>query len=47
VVWRLPPELDALARLPGLAVAEAITLLAAGCGLWLEIVHSPRSRGGC
>ncbi|HEY3952812.1 MAG TPA: cytochrome c oxidase assembly protein [Streptosporangiaceae bacterium] len=41
VAWRLPPALDALARLPGLAAAEAMTLLAAGAGLWLEIVRSP------
>lgn len=41
MAWRLPPALDALARLPGLAAAEAMTLLAAGAGLWLEIVRSP------
>jgi cytochrome c oxidase assembly factor CtaG len=41
VAWRLPPALDALAQLPGLAAAEAATLLAAGCGLWLELVRSP------
>lgn len=41
VAWRLPPVLDALARLPGLVAAEAVTLLAAGIGLWLELVHSP------
>ena len=41
VAWRLPPVLDALARLPGLGAAEAVTLLAAGTGLWLELVRSP------
>jgi cytochrome c oxidase assembly factor CtaG len=41
VAWRLPPALDALARFPGLAAAEAVTLLAAGCGLWAELVRSP------
>jgi cytochrome c oxidase assembly factor CtaG len=39
--WRLLPVLDALARHPGLAVVEAITLCAAGVGLWLELVPSP------
>lgn len=41
VAWRLPPTLGALARLPWLVAAEAVTLLAAGAGLWLELVHSP------
>jgi cytochrome c oxidase assembly factor CtaG len=39
--WRLPPVLDALARYPVLIVAEAVTLCAAGTGLWLELVPSP------
>lgn len=42
VAWRTPPALDALARLPGLVAAEAVTLLVAGTGLWLELVRSPR-----
>jgi len=41
LLWRLLPVLDALARHPALVVAEAITLCAAGIGLWLELVDSP------
>ena len=41
LVWRLPPVVDAQARQPLLAVAEMVTLLAAGIGLWLELVPSP------
>ncbi len=41
VAWRLPPVMDALASHPLLAVAELITLLAAGTCLWLELVSSP------
>ena len=41
LVWRLPPVVDALARHPALIVAELVTLLAAGIGLWLELVSSP------
>lgn len=41
LAWRLPPVLDALALHPGLVAAEAITLLAAGIGLWLGLVRSP------
>jgi cytochrome c oxidase assembly factor CtaG len=41
LVWRLPPVVDALARHPLLVVAEMVTLLAAGIGLWLELVPSP------
>ncbi|HEY2490716.1 MAG TPA: cytochrome c oxidase assembly protein [Streptosporangiaceae bacterium] len=43
LAWRVPPVLDALARHPGLVAAEAITLLAAGIGLWLCLVRSPSS----
>jgi cytochrome c oxidase assembly factor CtaG len=39
--WRLPVTVDALVRHPVLTVAEAVTLLAAGCGVWLELVDSP------
>ncbi len=39
--WRLPAAVDALARWPGLAVAELAILLIAGTGLWLEIAESP------
>lgn len=41
VAWRLPPVMDALARHPVLVVAELVTLLAAGTGLWLELAASP------
>jgi cytochrome c oxidase assembly factor CtaG len=41
LAWRVPPALDALARHPGLVAAQAITLLAAGIGLWLWLVRSP------
>ena len=41
LVWRLPPVMDALARHPALVAAELVTLLAAGTGLWLELVASP------
>jgi cytochrome c oxidase assembly factor CtaG len=39
--WRLPAAVNALATRPGLAVAEMVTLVAAGCALWLELVESP------
>jgi len=41
VTWRLPPVVDALARYPALVIVELVTLLAAGTGLWLELVSSP------
>jgi cytochrome c oxidase assembly factor CtaG len=41
VAWRLPPVVDALARHPVLVLPELVTLLAAGTGLWLELVPSP------
>ncbi len=41
VAWRLPPVMDALARHPVLVLPELVTLLAAGTGLWLELVSSP------
>jgi cytochrome c oxidase assembly factor CtaG len=41
LMWRLPPVMDALARHPALLPAELVTLLAAGTGLWLELVSSP------
>ncbi len=39
--WRLPPVMDALASQPALLPAEMVTLLAAGAGLWLELLTSP------
>jgi cytochrome c oxidase assembly factor CtaG len=41
IVWRLPVTVNALARVPGLAVAEMVTLVGAGAALWLELVESP------
>lgn len=41
VAWRLPPVMDALASRPILVLPELVTLLAAGTGLWLELVSSP------
>ncbi len=41
VLWRTPLTVDALRRDPGLAAVEALTLAAAGVGLWLEVVESP------
>ena len=41
ILWRLPVTVNALARVPGLAVAEMVTLVAAGSALWLELVESP------
>jgi len=41
IAWRLPPVMDALAREPVLVLPELVTLLAAGTGLWLELVPSP------
>jgi cytochrome c oxidase assembly factor CtaG len=44
--WRLPPVLDHLARYPLLVAAEAVTLCAAGIGLWQELIRSPSPRPG-
>lgn len=41
VTWRLPISVDALARHGWLSVVEALTLVVAGTGLWLELVKSP------
>jgi cytochrome c oxidase assembly factor CtaG len=41
LAWRLPPVMDALARRPALVIPQAVTLLAAGSALWLELVDSP------
>ena len=41
VAWRLPVAVNALARTPGLAVAELVTLTVAGSMLWLELVAPP------
>ncbi len=41
VAWRIPPSVDALARHGWLSLLEAVTLVTAGVGLWLELVESP------
>jgi cytochrome c oxidase assembly factor CtaG len=41
IAWRLPVSVDALATVPGLAVAEMVTLGGAGLALWVELVESP------
>jgi cytochrome c oxidase assembly factor CtaG len=46
IAWRLPATGNALARDPGLAVAEMVTLVACGSGVWLELVESPPSLPG-
>lgn len=40
VLWRLPVAVNALVRYPALTVAEAASLIVAGCALWLELVES-------
>jgi len=44
LAWRLPACVNALVRYPALTVAEAVTLIGAGCALWLELVESPPLR---
>src|ERR1022692_228656 len=39
--WRLPVVVNTLVRHPLLVIAEAVTLIAVGCALWLELVESP------
>jgi cytochrome c oxidase assembly factor CtaG len=41
VAWRLPVTVDALARHSWLSWVEALTLVPAGTGLWLELIGSP------
>ncbi len=41
IVWRTPLAVNALAWHPWLVAAEALTLVAAGVALWLELVESP------
>ena len=41
VAWRIPPSVDALAKIGWLSLLEAVTLITAGVGLWLELVESP------
>ncbi len=46
IAWRLPVAVNALPGDPALTVAEAVTLLASGSGVWLELVESPPLRPG-
>jgi hypothetical protein len=41
VCWHTPAAVEAVSRHWWLAIVEAVTLLAAGIGLWLELVTSP------
>jgi cytochrome c oxidase assembly factor CtaG len=41
VAWRLPVSVDSIARHGWLSLLEAATLVAAGMGLWLELIESP------
>jgi len=41
IAWRLPIAVNAAARNHLVVIAEAVTLVAAGCALWLELVASP------
>lgn len=41
LTWRVPAVLDSLERHPWLLAVEAVTLVGAGVGLWLELVASP------
>ena len=45
ISWRLPFTVNALARNPGLVAAETVSLLAAGTGVWLELVSTPTAPG--
>ena len=40
IAWRLPVTVNALPSDPALTVAEAVTLLASGSAVWLELVES-------
>jgi Cytochrome c oxidase caa3 assembly factor (Caa3_CtaG) len=46
VFWRLPSVLDELARHPVLVLPEAVTMGAAGLGLWLGLVPAPSAPHG-
>jgi cytochrome c oxidase assembly factor CtaG len=41
VAWRTPAGVDAVARHGWLSLVEALTLVGAGIGFWLELVESP------
>jgi cytochrome c oxidase assembly factor CtaG len=42
IAWRLPFAVNALSAQPAWLAAEAVTLVGAGCALWLELVSAPR-----
>jgi cytochrome c oxidase assembly factor CtaG len=46
LAWRLPVAVNALVKYPALTAVEAVTLIAAGCALWLKLVDSPPLRPG-
>jgi cytochrome c oxidase assembly factor CtaG len=41
VIWHTPAAVEAVSRHSWLGIVEGTTLLAAGLGLWLELVSSP------
>jgi len=41
VAWRTPTLVDAVSRRRWLVLGEAVSLVVAGVGLWLELVESP------
>lgn len=43
IAWRLPGTLNTLATSPGLVLAEMVTLVAAGAGVWLELTDHTAS----
>jgi cytochrome c oxidase assembly factor CtaG len=45
IAWRLPVAVNALPGDPALAVAEAVTLLATGTGVWRELAKPPPLSG--
>ncbi len=40
LAWRLPVLVNAMVRHPVLTVAEAVTLIVAGCRLWCELIEA-------
>src|SRR6266487_496383 len=41
IAWRLPVAVNLLVRHPPLNAVQAVTLIVAGCALWLELADSP------
>jgi cytochrome c oxidase assembly factor CtaG len=46
LAWRLPVAVNVLVKYPALTMVQAVTLIAVGCALWLELVDSPPLRPG-